>query len=75
MLAKRRGWEGKVLLEVEVLRDGKPGTIRVAQSSGREVLDNAALKAVRRWLFEPARRGDEPITSTMTLSIVFKLEQ
>jgi len=75
MLAKRRGWEGKVLLEVEVRSDGTPGTIKVARSSGREVLDNAALKAVGRWLFEPARRGDEPVTSTMTLSIVFKLER
>lgn len=74
-LAKRRGWEGKVLLEVEVLSDGKPGELRVSSSSGREVLDNAALKAVERWLFEPARRGDVPITSTMTLSVVFKLEK
>lgn len=75
MLAKRRGWEGKVLLKVEVLRDGTPGAIEVERSSGREVLDNAALKTVRRWLFEPARRGDEAITSFMTLSIVFKLEK
>lgn len=73
-LAKRRGWEGKVLLEVEVLSDGMPGELRVSSSSGREVLDNAALEAVKRWMFEPARRADVPITSTLTLSIVFKLE-
>ena len=74
-LAKRRGWEGQVLLEVEVLSDGTPGKIQVSRSSGRDVLDNAALKAVKRWLFEPARRGDSSIASTLTLSIVFKLEQ
>ena len=74
-LAKRRGWEGAVLLEVEVLSDGAPGKIEVARSSGRAVLDNAALRAVKHWLFEPARRGASPITSTLTLSIVFKLEK
>ncbi len=74
-LAKRRGWQGKVLLEVEVLSDGTPGKIQVAASSGREVLDNAAVKAVKRWLFEPARRGDTPVSTTLNLSIVFKLEQ
>jgi periplasmic protein TonB len=74
-LAKRRGWQGKVLLEVEVLSDGTPGKIQVAASSGREVLDNAAIKAVKRWLFEPARRDNTPISTTLNLSIVFKLEQ
>ncbi len=74
-LAKRRGWQGNVLLAVEVLQDGTPGEIQVAKSSGRAVLDNAAIKAVRRWLFEPARRADLPIRTTMNLSIVFKLEQ
>ncbi len=74
-LAKRRGWQGNVLLAVEVLQDGTPGEIQVSKSSGRAVLDNAAIKAVKRWLFEPARRGDMPIRTTMNLSIVFKLEQ
>ena len=74
-LAKRRGWEGTVLLEVEVLSDGAPGKIEVARSSGRAVLDNAALRAVKHWLFEPARHGALPVTSTLTLSIVFKLEK
>ena len=74
-LAKRRGWEGTVLLEVEVLLDGTPGKIEVSRSSGRAVLDNAALRAIKHWLFEPARRGDSLITSTLTLSIVFKLEK
>lgn len=74
-LARRRGWEGRVLLAVEVLVDGKPGTITLAATSGRELLDTAAIDAVRQWLFEPAQRAGRPIPSTLTLSIVFKLEK
>lgn len=74
-IARRRGWEGKVLLSVEVMANGKPGSITVAASSGHEVLDSAAMKAVMRWLFAPARRGDSPVASTLNLSIVFRLEE
>ena len=74
-VARRRGWEGRVSLAVEVLVDGKPGTITLAATSGRELLDTAAIDAVRQWLFEPAQRAGHPIPSTLTLSIVFKLEE
>jgi len=73
-IARRRGWEGKVLLRIQVGADGLPGKIEVAESSGREVLDQSALRTVKRWTFTPAMRGTEPVDSTLTLSIVFKLD-
>jgi protein TonB len=73
-IARRRGWEGKVLLRIDVGADGLPGKVEIAESSGREVLDQSALRTVRRWTFTPAMRGDEPVASTLTLSIVFKLD-
>ena len=73
-IARRRGWEGKVLLRINVRADGLPGKIEVAESSGREVLDESALRAVKRWTFTPAMRGAEAVDSTLTLSIVFKLK-
>ncbi|MGV8189928.1 energy transducer TonB, partial [Pseudomonas aeruginosa] len=57
-LAMRRGWEGTVLLRVHVLASGSPSEIQVQKSSGREALDQAAVKAVKRWSFVPAKRGD-----------------
>ncbi len=74
-VAKRRGWEGKVILAIEVLTDGTPGKISVVESSGREILDKAAIETVKRWLFEPARRGEAAVISTFTQSIVFKFDQ
>ena len=74
MIAKRRGWQGTVLLEVEVGENGRPRSVKVLESSGRQLLDQSALRAVRLWLFNPATRDGQAVDSTMTLSIVFKLE-
>lgn len=53
--ARRRGWEGTVVLDVEVLPAGDTGRIVVARSSGHSILDDAAMDAVRHWRFRPAR--------------------
>jgi protein TonB len=50
-LAKRRGLEGVVLLEVFVDILGSVKELRIFNSSGHSVLDRAALTAVRRWKF------------------------
>ncbi|MBI4230395.1 MAG: energy transducer TonB, partial [Planctomycetes bacterium] len=43
-LAIRRGYEGAVLLRIEVLADGAVGRVEVARTSGFAVLDRAALE-------------------------------
>ncbi|WP_051911371.1 energy transducer TonB [Methylomicrobium agile] len=72
-LAKSRGWQGKVLLRVQVTADGHSAAVAVQQSSGHELLDEAAVEAVRQWTFIPAKRGDAPIASAVTVPIQFKL--
>ncbi|HEY1029836.1 MAG TPA: energy transducer TonB [Pseudomonas sp.] len=72
-LAQRRGWEGTVLLRVHVLASGKPSDIRIQRSSGREVLDDAAVRAVKRWSFVPARRGDQTIAGWVSVPLEFRL--
>jgi protein TonB len=72
-LAKSRGWQGKVLLRVEVSADGRSLAVAVQQSSGHKQLDDAAVEAVRRWTFIPAKRGTTPVASTVTVPIQFKL--
>lgn len=74
LIARRKGWQGKVVLEVEVLADGSPGEIGVQQSSGRNMLDNAALRAVQSWQFIPASRAGLPITQRFLVPIVFNLK-
>jgi protein TonB len=72
-VARSRHWEGLVLLRVYVTGDGRCGQVAVQRSSGHEVLDEAALSAVRKWRFVPARRGDVAEASWVTVPIEFEL--
>lgn len=72
-VAKRRGYEGTVLLKVLVSRTGRAAVVEVASSSGYGVLDEAALLAVKQWLFVPARVGGEPTDSWVVVPITFRL--
>ncbi|MCK9740764.1 energy transducer TonB [Pseudomonas syringae] len=73
-LAMRRGWEGTVLLRVHVLASGKPGEIQIQKSSGRDQLDDAALAAVKRWSFVPARQGDVAQDGWVSVPIDFRIK-
>lgn len=74
-LSRRFGEEGRVLLDVYILPDGTVGDMRLNTSSGFKRLDEAALTAVRRWRFVPARRGDEPIPFWYVQPVTFSLDR
>jgi protein TonB len=46
LLARRRGWQGKVVLEFRVEVDGRIDRIQVARSSGYPMLDRSAVAAL-----------------------------
>jgi protein TonB len=73
-IARRRGYEGLVVLKVEILPDGRVGKVRVKRSSGHHILDKSALKTVKMWRFIPARQGDDPIRMWAEVPIKFDLE-
>ena len=73
-LARRTRQEGKVVLGVLVDTGGGASQIEVRNSSGSEVLDEAALDAVKRWRFVPARRGDQPVAAWVLIPINFTLQ-
>ncbi len=64
------GQAGRVELLVTVLVDGTVGDVSVASSAG-EALDEAAVEAMRRWVFEPARRGEVAIEARIRVPFVF----
>lgn len=75
MVARRMGWQGKVVLNVEVLETGSPGQIKLHQSSGREVLDKAAMQAVRGWKFVAARQNGQMVAKWFLVPIPFILKE
>jgi protein TonB len=73
MLSRRAGEEGRVMLRVMVEANGLPSKIDVEQSSGFPRLDEAALEAVRKWKFVPARRGTEAVAESVLVPLSFGL--
>ena len=71
--ARRDGKEGRVLLRVLVNEEGRTASVQVNRSSGVESLDQAALEAIERWRFSPARLGDRPVESWVRIPIDFRL--
>jgi protein TonB len=73
LIARRRGLEGTVRLDVRVSAEGIPISVRVRESGGHESLDEAALTAVWHWRFVPARRGGEPVEASVVVPVRFRL--
>ena len=72
--AKEKGYEGEVILRVEVLPDGRVGQVEVKNSSGYELLDRSALTAVKQWKFIPAKKGETPIPLWVNVPVKFQLQ-
>lgn len=73
MIARRRGLQGRVLLDVRVSAEGLALFVKVKESSGHDVLDEAAVNAVAHWRFAPARRGGEAVEGTASVPVQFRL--
>jgi protein TonB len=71
LLARRRGWQGEVLLAFRIEADGSILDARIARSSGYGVLDNAALSALGK---VKRLHRDTPRSLTIQLPVIYRLE-
>lgn len=72
--ARRKGYEGTVLLEVLVNRNGNVDDLRILASSGYAILDSSAVKSVKTWSFKPAKKGKNTVAMWVQVPVRFKLE-
>lgn len=72
-LARKRGQEGIVRVRCQVNDIGIVTGISLAQSSGHKLLDDAALKAVRKWRFKPALYNGQPVAGSLIVPVEFRL--
>lgn len=72
--ARKRGYEGEVILRVEVLTNGRVGAIEIRRSSGYEILDRSAMETIKKWRFLPAQKGEDLIPFWVNIPIKFQLE-
>lgn len=70
-VAVMRKWQGKTVVEMKLSADGEVIQVVVAESSGKDVLDDAALKMVRRSL--PLPKPPQGVR-TVTVPVVFRLQ-
>ncbi len=69
--AREMRLQGVVLLLVSVDAGGHVTDARLSQSCGHQILDQAALSAVRSWRFLPARQAGQAISATVEVPIRF----
>lgn len=74
LAARRRGVEGTVLVRAEISAGGECQRAELKKTSGHEMLDQAALEAVKKWRFVPAKRGSQAVVAWVEVPITFKLE-
>lgn len=69
--AKKGRLGGQVLLLVLVDEKGRPASVSLRHSSGSTILDEAAIAAVARWRFEPAKQKGKSVSSRVEVPVRF----
>jgi protein TonB len=70
--AEDQGLEGRVTLLVSVTKVGAVSGVSVKTSTGHDVLDRAAVRAVRNgWIFDPGLKEGEPVSDKVTVTFEF----
>jgi TonB family protein len=70
--AKESGLQATVELEITIKPDGRVSEIRVVTAVGNG-FDEAAVEAAKQFVFEPARRDNEPVASRIRYAYVFEI--
>jgi protein TonB len=72
--SRRDGEQGVGMFRVLVDEKGHPLDVQVMKSTGFPRLDDAALTAIRKWVFSPAMQNSQPVQSWTRVQVAFKLE-
>jgi protein TonB len=72
--SRRLGEQGRVLIHVQVTAEGTVHSVTLQKGSGSARLDEAALEAVKKWKFIPAKRGQQSVSASVVVPITFSIE-
>lgn len=74
--ARKNGIEGTVRIRVLIDVNGKVSEASISSSSGSSLLDQAALQAVHKWRFSPAKDATgKKVKCYVTVPIVYKIKK
>lgn len=74
MESRRKKEQGTVVVRLLIGTDGRVQQISIAQSSGFDRLDQAALQAIRTWRWQPTIRDGQPVEVRGLYSMPFALQ-
>jgi protein TonB len=69
-MARTQRLQGEVVLDVSIDADGKVTKVNVV--SGHAVFQQAAVDAVMRWRYEPARLNGQPVPTQAQVRVFFR---
>ena len=75
LIARKKGFEGKLILEVLVNEDGSVKSTSIRKSSGHEILDTVSKETVEKWTFIPAKKKGQPVKDQIRVPIRFVLTE
>ncbi len=70
--ARKARYQGTIVIEAIVRKDGSVEVIRVVRSVGFG-LEERAMNALRQWKFSPARRNGQPVDVAVNIEVNFRL--
>ena len=70
--ARRARYQGIVVLQAVIRRDGQVDMIHLVRSLGFG-LDQNAIEALKKWRFRPAMKDGMPVDSTLNIEVRFNL--
>jgi len=75
MASRRKGEQGRVILDVLVSKEGKARSVTIISTSGFKELDTAAKDAVMDAKFKPGERNGKAVEASARMTILFQLNQ
>jgi TonB family protein len=71
--ARDAHFQGTVVLEALIRKDGSVDILRVVQSAGYG-LDESATEALKQWVFRPGMKSGEPVDVAINIEVNFNLK-
>jgi TonB family protein len=72
--ARAAGIEGQIVLQIVIDEQGRVTDVQVLSARPPGLFDEAAVMAIRQWIYEPARSGGQPIKVRLGQQIEFSLK-
>ena len=69
--ARRTGLEGMVTVKVLVGKNGRTERVFIYESAGNYLLDSAAVRSAKTFIFSPAMQGKQPVKAWVIVPLEF----